>query len=433
MITRRNLLKGLVAGASALPLLAPPIKAQRDDEGAVWVFNPAGVTEGGLFVDELLARTGGGKGRYPLSNEFPRFSVECIHTEDPHPAVNELFYRRGWTDGLPIVPPTEQLVRSMLRWTDMGFDDVVGLIEPMKGRATVAKIAANAVMAGCSPEHLPVVIAAVEVIADPGFSLLGVSTTTNPDTPMIIVNGPITRQLDINSGVNALGRGARANAAIGRALHLVAQNIGGSRPGVTDLSCLGQPGEFAMCLAENEGKNPWGPLHVELGFKKDANVVSVVAAEGIHSILGIGWDDEGYLDLVADHLASLDRSVRPVLLLIIAQDTAAMLARKGWTKEGMRRFIFEHARMPFSKYKKRFMDTRKINGVPEWVLSNTDPNALIPVPFIDHLVILVSGGTGEKSMLIPVWSGMKKVLSREVRTPVGWEAILAEARRGEGA
>jgi hypothetical protein len=194
-----------------------------------------------------------------------------------------------------MILPTEDRVKAMLGGTELAPEEVVAVLDPMKGQATLGKIAANAVMAGCRPEYMPVLIAAVQAIADPSFNLLGVATTTNPDTPMILVNGPIARQLEINSGTNALGRGWQANATIGRALHLIINNIGGSWPAVTDMSCLGHPGEFAMCLAENEEKNPWGPLHVELGYRPEANVVTVVAAEGMHSILGSGWDDEGYL------------------------------------------------------------------------------------------------------------------------------------------
>lgn len=373
--------------------------------------------QGGSYVDDVITKAirGKGGGKPPLSGEFPRLRLELIETRDVYEDVNDLFYQRGWTDGLPIVPPTEEKVKKMLRGTDIWMDEAIGYIDPLKGKATVEKIAVNAVMAGCRPEYLPVVIEAVRVVADPDFGLLGMSTTTNPDTPMIIVNGPIARKLGINAGTNALGRGSIANATIGRALSLIINNIGGSRPGITDLSCLGQPGEFTMCLAENEEKNPWEPLHVELGYEKDSSVVTVVPAEGTHAILGIGWDDKGFLSLIADHLANLERSFRPIFILIIAQDTAAMLASRGWTKASIRKFIQEHARIPFSKYKKRFIDTKKTHNVPEWVLKTTDPDAMITVPFLDHLVILVSGGTGEKSMLIPVWSATKKLISREVR------------------
>jgi hypothetical protein len=301
----------------------------------------------------------------------------------------------------------------------------------MKGQATVAKIAANAVMAGCRPEYMPILIASVQIVADPEFNLLGVATTTNPDTPLVLVNGPIVRQLNINSGTNTMGRGWKANATIGRALHLIINNVGGSWPGVTDMSTLGHPGEFANCIAENEEKNPWGPLHVELGYRREANVVTVVAAEGIQSILGSGWDSEGYLSLVSDHLAALDRSYRPVVLLFVAQDTAAMLMRDGFTKERIRKYIYENGRIPFSKYKKRFIDTRKVQGVPDSFLKTQDPDAMIPVPITDHLLIVVAGGVGEKSMLVPVWAASNKVLSREVSLPGNWDELLAKAREEE--
>jgi len=183
-----------------------------------------------------------------------------------------------------------------------------------------------------------------------------------------------------------------------------------------------------MCLAENEEKNPWGPLHLELGYRREQNVVTVLAVEGLQSILGSGWDAEGYLSLVADHLAGLDRSYRPVMLLLIAQDTAGMLKREGWTKEKIKKFIHDQGRIPFSKYKKRFIDTRKVQGVPAWVLDTKDPRAMIPVPFMDHLLIVVAGGAGEKSMLLPVWAASPKVLSKEVQLPGNWEELLKNSR-----
>jgi len=434
-LTRRGLVKKLAASAVIGALGTTTGVAQAQGKQSLWVYNPSGMRVDGFYVDELLKSIMDKQGitRPPLAAQFPRLKVERMTVDDPFTTINELFYRRGWTDGLPIVPPTEERVKPMLRAAGAGPDMVVGTIDPMKGQATVAKIAANAVMAGCRPEHMPVLIAAVPVIADPAFNLLGVATTTNPDTPMIIVNGPIARQLNINSGTNALGRGWQANATIGRALQLIVNNIGGSWPGVTDMSCLGQPGEFSMCLAENEEKNPWEPLHVELGYPKEANVVTVVAAEGMHSILGIGWDCEGYLSLVADHLVGLDRAYRSTVLLFIASDTAGMLASEGWTKEKIRQFIYEHGRMPFAKYKKRFIDTNKAKGVPDWVLETSDPDAMIPVPFVDNLLILVSGGTGEKSMLIPAWSATTKVLSQEIKLPSNWERLLAQAKEHDEA
>ena len=413
----------------ALLWLFFPLMSQAQQ--AVEIYNPAGVRGDGVYVDKLLKKTMTelGKTKPPQAGNFPETKIEKIQIKkDVFSEVNELFYKRGWADGLPIVPPTKERGEEMLKGSDLTPDFLITEVDPMMGQATVGKIAVNAVMAGCRPEYMPVLMAATEAIMDPNFNLRGMVTTTSPDIPMIIISGPIAKQLDINYGTNALGRGWKANATISRALHLIIQNIGGSWPGVTDMSTLGQPGEFAMMLAENPEANPWQPLHMELGHPKAANVVIVVGAEGTHNILGIGQTMEGYLKLVADNMVGMDRAARSVMLLIIAQDTAEMLAREGWTREKMREFIAKNGVMPFSKYKERFIDTgmaRMIGGVPSWVFETKDPNAMIPVPFIERLLILVSGGPGEKSMLIPGWAG---AISKEIRLPANWQELLDKAK-----
>jgi hypothetical protein len=397
------------------------------------IYNPAGVRADGVYVDKLLKKTmiEMGKTRPLLAGKFPDGKVEkvTIH-KDAFSEINELFYKRGWTDGLPVVPPTADRVNYMLTGADLFPEYVVAVLGPMGGQATVEKIAVNAVMAGCEPAYMPILIAAVEAIAKPEFDLRGVSTTTNPDIPLLIVSGPIVGQLGINAGNNTLGRGWKANATISRALHLIIQNIGGSWPGVTDMSSIGQPGEFSMMLAENEPANPWGPLHVELGFSKTANVVTMLSAEGTHSILGIGISSEQFLKLVASHLAGLDRAYRSTFLLIIATDTAAMLAREGWDRQKIVSFIKAHAVMPFSKYKELFIDSGRArrHEVPSWVFETKDPNAMIPVPFFNHFLIIVAGGTGEKSMLIPGWSAGSPA-SKEIRLPSYWDELIQNFSR----
>jgi len=432
-------LGGLLGLASSQPVIAitPLSTAAKTYTQQVEVYNPAGVRENGIFVDKLLKKTMAelGKTKPPLAGIFPEGRIEKVRIKkDAFEEVNDLFYKRGWTDGLPIVPPTKERVAQMLEGSDLSPDFLITILDPMGGLATVEKIAVNAVMAGCRPEYMPILMAAVEAISHPDFNLRGMATTTNPDIPMIIVSGPITKQLDINTGTNALGRGWQANATIGRALNLIINNIGGSWPGVTDMSCLGQPGEFSMMLGENQEANPWEPLHMELGHPKAANVVTVIGAEGTHNILGIGQKPEGYLKLVADNLAGMDRAHRSMVLLIIAQDTAGMLSKEGWTREEIREFIMKNALIPFSKYKERFIDTgmaRALGGVPSWVFDTKDPNAMIPVPFIDQFLILVSGGPGEKSLLIPVWAG-SKAISKEIRLPANWEELLGKTRIGGG-
>jgi len=333
--------------------------------------------------------------------------------------VNAWFYQHGWTDGLPIVPPTIPRVKKMLTGTDLPPGLVIAALEPMYGQATVEKIAINAVMAGCRPEYLPVIIAAVELVAKPEFDLRGLATTTNPDVPLLILSGPIVKALDVNAGINTLGRGCQANASISRALHLIIQNIGGSWPGVTDMSTIGQPGDFAMMLAENEAANPWEPLHVTLGHPRQASVLTLIAAEGTHSILGVGQSDEGFLKLVAAHLSGLERPYRETVLLVLAQDTARMLAQKGWTREKIAKYICEHAQIPFRLYKERYLDTGAFRrGMPDWVFKVTDPETMIPNPLIGKFLILVAGGPGEKSTLIPGWADAA-VVSKEIRRPAG--------------
>lgn len=395
----------------------------------VEVHNPAGVRSDGVYVDKLLKKTMMDlkKNKPPLAGEFSEGRVEKVPIQgDALTAVNALFYKRGWTDGLPVVPPTPERVKKMLRGADLNPEFVVATLEPMNGQATVEKIAVNAVMAGCRPDYMPILMAAVEAVSDPGFDLKGSATTTSPAIPMLILSGPVAKQVGVNAGTNALGRGWKANATISRALHLIIQNIGGSWPDVTDMSTLGQPGEFSMMLAENQEASPWGPLPMDLGYPKAANVVTVLGAEGTHSVYGVNQSSEGFLKIVADHLAGMDRAYRSTILLIIAQDTAKMLARDGWTKEKVRQFVKENARLPFFKYKERFLDTsmaRIPGGVPKWILQTKDPNALIPSPMIDQFLILVSGGPGEKSLLIPGWI-YGKAVSKEIRLPADWKEML---------
>src|SRR2546422_111037 len=202
----------------------------------------------------------------------------------PHEEIDALYQERGWTDGLPIVPPTEAAVREFLRWTDRDPRDVLGVLPPRQGEATVERVAANAVMAGCRPEYLPVVLAGIEALADPLFNLDAIQATTHPVAPLLVVNGPIAREIGLNAGYNAFGQGFRANVTIGRAVRLVLMNVGGGLPGSGDRATQGSPAKLAYCVAENEAESPWEPLHVEAGFPRDVSVVTVFGCEGPHNI-----------------------------------------------------------------------------------------------------------------------------------------------------
>jgi hypothetical protein len=409
------------ASPTPLPTETP---ATGSDLQTVWLYNPSGVTASGIPVDRLLKQAMETEGitKPPLAGQASTPRVETILTQDPYKAANELFYSRGWTDGLPIVPPTDSELVRMLKGTDLPPDYLVATLAPIGGQATVEKIAVNAVMAGCRPEYMPVLIAAVEAVADPAFDLAGIGTTTSPDVAMLIVDGPIARQLDINSGSNALGRGWQANATIGRALHLILQNIGGSWPAVSDVSSLGYPGDFSMCLAENEESSPWTPLHVELGYTEGQNVVTVVGAEATQMIMDIGVTAEEFLRRVADEVAAKSVLHRELLFIVVPY-TAQKLAAEGWTKDSIRQFIDKRATVPYSRYKEKFVETGQLDDVP-----SLDPNAPIQVPVVEHLTVIVSGGPGEKNVLVPLWFNGQPV-SKEIRLPANWDELLQEAKQ----
>lgn len=415
----------ILAGMAALLLYGP---AQGfGAASSVTVYNPSGVRFGGRFVDELLKESMEAQGvKHPArANDFPRGRTEKIRVrKDELAEINEIFYERGWTDGLPIVPPTKERVEAMLGGTDYSADFVVAELAPLNGEATVEKIAVNAVMAGCEPKHLPVLIAAMEVVGEEAFDLRGWSSTTNPDSLLLVLSGPIVKELGVNAGTNSFGRGWKPNATLSRAMNLALQNIGGSWPGVTDMSTLGQPGEFVMFFAENAEANPWAPFHTQFGHPAGASVVTLAAVEGYSGILGIGQSREGFLKLVANWMRGHDRPYRPAVFLAIARDTAAMLAREGWNRESMTDFIREQAKVPMSEFKEQFIDTNMAKkGVPAWVFQEKNPDRLIPKPFFDRLIIVVAGGTGEKSLILPCWTAGTPV-SNQIRLPAHWAELI---------
>ena len=412
------------------PLITPATSAATDQ--ILEVYNPAGVRQDGTYVDKLLKQVmrATGKTKPPLAAVFPEGRTEKVTIKkDASEEINELFYKRGWADGLPIVPPTADRVKEMLAGTDLPPDKVIVAVPPKGGQATVEKIAVNAVMAGCRPEYMPVLIAAVQAVAEPGFNLSEVATSTSHDAPLIIVNGPIAKQLEISGGSNALGRSWRANATIGRALELIINNVGGSWPGVNDMSPLGSTMEFANCIAENQEASPWSPLHVEFGRSEGSNAVTVVASESFQTVVGLGLTSKQFLDLLGDRLVGLNTGYMPALLIILNVDSADILKGDGFTKEAVKKHILERARLPFSEYKKRYLSVQDRSArVPEAVRKTTDPNTMIGSPIIDQFLILVAGGPpGEKCVIVPVWPGSKPV-NKEIKVPANWEEVLKRIR-----
>ena len=251
----------------------------------------------------------------------------------------EACYERGWSDGLPLVPPTPQRVLRMLAGTTRSADELIGLIPPDLAPCTVEKVAINAVMAGCKPEYLPLVLAAVEAALIEEFGMHGVLCTTMFAGPVVVINGPRGRAVGVNSGVNALGQGHRANATIGRALQLVIRNVGGGRPGEIDRSTLGTPGKYTFCFAENED-SVWAPLSVERGFAPGASTVTLFAGEGVQGIVDQkSRTPESLVRSFAASLRTVDNAKLAMAgdaLLVVSPEHSRVFIDAGWSKARLR-------------------------------------------------------------------------------------------------
>jgi len=307
------------------------------------------------------------------------------------------------------VPPTPRNVQRMLSGTTRAPDELIGRVPPKGGRATVEKIAINAVMAGCKPAYLPVVITAVEALLDERCNTRGVQCSTHISTPLVIVNGPIAAELEINSGHNVFGQGWRANATIGRAVKLALVNLGGAIPGVTDKATFGHPGKFTYCIAENEAANPWEPLHVERGFARSDSTVTVFGAEAPHNINN-HWSatPHGLLRTIADSMATLGSNhlyLGGESFVVLGPEHAAVLAQAGWSKHDVRIFLYDQARKPLTQVKIGGMygpETQR-NLWPRW-LDQTNEAERVPIARrAEDIAILVAGGAGRHSVYLPGW------------------------------
>lgn len=309
----------------------------------------------------------------------------------------ELAYANGWTDGLPIFPPTEGAVAAMLRYTDRDPEEIIGSVPPLNGVATIRKIAINAVMTGCRPEYLPVLIAAVEAMLEPEYNLYGRQTTTHPGAHLLIVHGPIRQELDVNCRFNVLGHGWRANATMGRALRLIMINLGGNKPGVTDMATHGHPGRYSYCMGEDEEGSPWTPFHVDRGFDKETSAVTVICAEAPHNVNDqVSKTPERYLGSAASTMSHLGANgiyrggLHSEQILLITSESANWLQSFGWSKADVQKFLFDHARQPIRELR----DRGGWNTAPlPSCVNKDDDDAMVPiVERPEDILILVGGG-----------------------------------------
>lgn len=336
-----------------------------------------------------------------------------IDAADDFDAVNELCRERGWSDGLPIVPPTAERVERMLAYCDRPWDQPVAAIAPRYGAATPLRLAANAVMAGCRPEYFPLIVLAIEAMCEEPFNLYGIQATTHLCAPLVIVNGPVAKELGINSGHNAFGPGVQSNATIGRAIRLALLNIGGALPGSGDMSTFGAPSKYSYCVAENEAASPWAPLHVERGFPAEASTVTVVGAECPHNINDHeSLTAEGILTTIAGTVAitgTNDVFYKAEPLVIMSPEHAATVAGGGYSKADAKRFLFEHARLPLGRFSKENIERRLRVKFPER-FAKAGMDALVPmVQDADDFMIVVLGGAGKHSAFIPTFGATHAV------------------------
>ncbi len=317
---------------------------------------------------------------------------------DSAEAVFKLFMEKGWGDGLPVIPPTEEAVERMLAGTPRDPAEVVAEIPPLGGVATVEKIAINAVMAGCLPEHLPLIITATAAMCEPKVNLDAVQPTTHPAGMLLIVNGPVAKKLDINSKSGAFGPGWRSNATIGRAIRLILMNIGGAFPGKADMATQGQPSKYTFCIAENEEDSPWPPLHVERGFAASSSTVTVAATENPHNI-NDHWavTAEELLTTIAGTVTAMGSNNvliqhgEPIIAL--SPEHAATIAKGGFSKNDVKAFIHEKGRIPRKKFHEKLI---------RQFYAKLYEYAMIPsTPVKEDIIVIVVGGAGKHSSFLP--------------------------------
>lgn len=334
-------------------------------------------------------------------------------------AMQAWYFERQWSDGFPVIAPTPEAVAAMIAGSGRRGEDVIGTVAPRAGVATVEQIAVNAVMAGCRPEHMPILVAAVQAMGEPRFNLAALQATTHPVAPLLVVHGPIARKLGMSSGAGAFGPGSMANAVIGRAVRLILWNIGGAIAGNVDRATQGAPSKFSYCVAENVAESPWGSFVTDRGLAADANAVTVFGGEPPHNINDHEHGDpEGILRVAADVLRALGHNTwylawrgQKELLLVLGPEHAASIASAGWSRGRVREFLYQAI--------SRRRDELALGGMyrmRDWPqeIERMGHDALIPaVPSPDDILVMVVGGEGKHSAAIPSF-GPTVSVTREI-------------------
>jgi hypothetical protein len=344
----------------------------------------------------------------PLEQLDTSFAIEAVTNGTD---LIELYYDRGWTDGLPVVPPTREKIDAIVAVLGGDPEFVECKVAPRWGALTREVLAINMVMAGCRPEYAPIVRTAMLALTDHAFNLNGVQATTHVASPLIIVNGPLATKVGMNGSANAFGSGNRANATIGRAVRLIMLNVGGGWPPDFDKSTLGHPGKYTYCVAENEADSPFAPYHVEKGYRREDSTVFAIAAEAPHSVTDHQCNDpEGILDTMCSAMSTI-ASNSAVLgghcTVVLGLEHAKTVAKVGWTRSDIRHYLWMNSGNAFRAISRDHRYGKVYNrNLPKWL--KRDPDSRIPiVPSADNIHLFIMGGhAGRFSAFIPGWGHM---------------------------
>jgi hypothetical protein len=372
-------------------------------------------------VGKLYQRLRAELAKVPAPAAAPQaISAQRIFAPADPAELQAWFFERQSSDGFPVIAPTPEAVAKMVEGCGRRGQDLIGVVPPRGGVATIEQIAVNAVMAGCQPQHMPVLVTAVEAMLEPRFNLASLQATTHPVAPLLIVHGPIATELKMNAGAGTFGPSSMANAVMGRAIRLILWNIGGAFPGTVDRSTQGAPSKYSFCIAENAAASPWGSFITDRGLADDANAVTVFGGEPPHNVNDHEHGDaEGILRVAADVLRALGSNTwfiawhgQKELMLILGPEHAASIAGSGWSRRQVREYLY-HA----ISRRRDELALGGMYGMRDWPpeLNAMAPDALIPaVPSADDILVLVAGGAGKHSAALPSFGATVSV-TRQIR------------------
>jgi hypothetical protein len=378
-------------------------------------------------------------------NRAKMLSFKGNTVDEAEEAMEQFFLANRMTDGFPLVPPTEARVREMIAASGLAADKQVGIMDPRKGVATVEMLAINAVMAGCRPSYMPLLVAVAQAMADPMFDLHGCMATTGLNAPLIIVSGPIIEELNLNFSYSTAGPGWRANSTIGRASRLFIINISQAWPGINDMKDVGNPAKFGIVIAENEKQTPqgWDTLRERQGFSKNVSTVSVYAAQSFRQL----HDSQKYLvptvpykNIVDPMIArafssSLNAGVEQWgedLLVVFSPVMANNLAKMGYTPKKIQEELFRDARVPRRLFGPRPLGSMgEASGVPKWIDEAKDDELIPVVPTPEDFRIVVAGGTGGgASFAVDRWGfGNSLFVTKEIALPAQWPQLVKDVEK----